>query len=125
MSIVRATQTFHHAGGTTVGGTELSGDDPIAVAFAPLFEVIQEDEEINPNTAGWDGTSIEERKAADEEEQVTEEVAYEEEDVPYTEWTYNELRSLAKERELDTTGKTADLIARLEAWDEEHPDADV
>lgn len=45
-----------------------------------------------------------------------------EEDVPYTEWTNDELREELKRRELKTTGKQSELIARLEANDAEQGD---
>jgi len=39
MSTARARETFHHGGGTIIGGTELDAADPIVEAFAPMFDV--------------------------------------------------------------------------------------
>ncbi len=50
-------------------------------------------------------------KAVEEPEKSSEE---ETKDKPYEEMAYNDLKHLAKERGLDTTGTKKDLIARLE-----------
>lgn len=43
MSTVRARETFHHESGTILGGTVLNTDDPMAIAYAPLFELVAEE----------------------------------------------------------------------------------
>lgn len=46
------------------------------------------------------------------------------EDPPYNTWTNEELRLELMARKLDTSGKKADMVARLEKWDEDNPEVD-
>lgn len=43
MSLVRATQTFHHSAGTVTGGTEYKATDPVVKAFPGFFEPVADE----------------------------------------------------------------------------------
>lgn len=51
------------------------------------------------------------------------EVLVQEDVEPYDQWSYSDLQAECKARGLTATGKSDDLIARLEQWDEDNPDA--
>jgi hypothetical protein len=68
--------------------TPTDEDDPVAAQGGDAAEAAEDDEE--------DG---------------------DEEDVPYSEWSNDELRKELRDRDLSTEGKKADLIARLEEHD--------
>lgn len=51
--------------------------------------------------------------------QTTETESSEEELIPYSEWTNNELQEECRARELPVSGRKDELIARLEAYDSE------
>lgn len=50
------------------------------------------------------------------------EVDHLDDEPPYDRWTNDELRAELSARKLDTTGKKVEMVARLEKWDEEHPE---
>lgn len=75
------------------------------------------------NDPRWNDSRVREAWEAKQGAEVDEEIEEEdldpedEEEVPYTEWTNDELRAELVKRKLSLDGKKADLIARLEEDD--------
>lgn len=96
MSKAIALQTFHHSAGIVYAGQEFDSGDPFVEQFAPMFS-----------------RSVEENPEASEDPK---EPHYMD---GYEEQSIGVLRSLAKQRKLDTSGTKEDLVGRLRKADAE------
>lgn len=72
----------------------------------------------------WNRADLIPDEDTDEASEPTDNAPEPDEDTPYSEWTGDQLRAELKKRELPTSGKVADLVARLEEDDEDDEDED-
>lgn len=96
--------------GDTVEVSDSVAEGIISSGYAEETDELTEPEEVIEETAEQ---AVDESVAEEsiEEESVEEEVP----EIDYNELTVKELQAICEERNLDTTGKKSELIARLEA----------
>ena len=99
--------------GDTVEVSDSVAEGIISSGYAEETDELTEPEEVIEETAEQVDDEIAEEtdEESDDEESVEEEVPV----VDYNELTVKELQAICEERNLDTTGKKSELIARLEA----------
>lgn len=99
--------------GDTVEVSDNIAEGIISSGYAKQVGGVTEPEEVVEETTEQVDDEIAEEtdEESDDEESVEEEVPV----VDYNELTVKELQAICEERNLDTTGKKSELIARLEA----------